>query len=224
MRPVKMFMYKIFLGIVLLVVLPQIGFASDYKKGLAEYQAGNFAKAYCIWENLAQNNHVVAQYSIGWMYANGEGLAVDAEEAVKWWEKSAKLGHPDAHFALALAYTTGEGVQQDRTKAIKWHLEASQLGHEDSQSILYDMVVSKFGELEVEEQRLLKSAWRILGTSNTTKSKYTNVLYQPKKGAKIQTVIAKGNEVVEFQRKGEWVQIGIPKQLKVGWVHESNLR
>ena len=195
--------------------------AENYNDGLVHYEAGDYAKAYCIWSQLAEKNHVAAQYSLGWMYANGEGLAVNAKEGIKWWRKSAALGHPDAHFAMALAYTTGEGVKKNALKAIEWHIDASQLGHEDSQSILYDLIVGKFNKLERAQQELLQEAWRMLGTSNFIDTKVANVRRGPGKKYRVIASLKAGDEIVEFQKKNGWVQIGVLRKRKVGWVHQS---
>ncbi|MBT7444375.1 MAG: SH3 domain-containing protein [Methylococcales bacterium] len=195
--------------------------ADRYQTGLDHYDAGNYAKAYCIWKVLADRGHVVAQYSLGWMYANGEGLAVDAKTAIKLWRQSAALGHPDAHFAMALAYTTGEGVKRDDLKAIKWHIEASQLGHEDSQAILYDLITGQFQQLSYAEKKMLQQSWRMLGTSNFINSNRANIRSGPSSKNKTILYANKGDEFVEFRRKGKWLQIGLPNKTIVGWVHSS---
>jgi len=215
--------FCLLLSVYFLSFYPTFVCAKDYEDGLRHYEAGDYAKAYCIWNQLAERNHVVAQYSLGWMYANGEGLAVNAKEGVKWWRKSAELGHPDAHFALALAYTTGEGVSKNPLQAIKWHIEASQLGHEDAQSILYNLITGKFNRLDGGQQQMLQEAWRMLGTSNFIQVDVANVRRGAGKKYRVIASLKRGDEVVEFQKKKGWIQIGMVRKRKVGWIHKSLL-
>jgi TPR repeat protein len=206
----------------LIFLFAQLATASkQYDIGLKHYQKGDFAKAYCIWVKLAQADDTAAQYILGWMYANGEGLAVNAKQAVLWWEKAASLGSADAHFILARSYVTGDGVKRNKNKAIELYLEASQLGHEDARSILFNMVTAQFGQLNLTEKKTLTSAWRMLGTSHLITSKYANIRSGPGSKNSIITVLKKGNEVVLFKKKRKWLQVGLPKQRKVGWLHQS---
>ena len=57
---------------------------------------GNFAEAYCKWKPLAQRGYAEAQYNLGWLYANGNGLNVDLQLAHHWWAAAARQGHADA--------------------------------------------------------------------------------------------------------------------------------
>lgn len=55
--------------------------------------AGWFRKA-------AEQNHAGAQYQLGNLYANGEGVAKDREQALKWLRLAAAQGNQDAHKKL----------------------------------------------------------------------------------------------------------------------------
>ena len=70
------------------------------------------------------------------MYANGEGVAKDDREAVKWYRKAAVLGNANAQFCLGNRYKTGRGVTQDDSEAKKWFRKAADQGHSDAQSQL----------------------------------------------------------------------------------------
>jgi len=61
-----------------------------------------------------------AQYSLGKMYYEGEGVLEDAEEAVKWYQEAAKQGHPEAQISLGIMYFQGEGIPQDKVRAYSW--------------------------------------------------------------------------------------------------------
>ena len=55
------------------------------------------------------------------MYENGQGVAQNYAEAVKWYRKAAEQGYAEAQFNLGVMYETGEGVAQDYAEALKWY-------------------------------------------------------------------------------------------------------
>ena len=48
------------------------------------------------WKPLADQGHAYAQYNLGWMYANGEGVPEDDAEAVRWLRLAADQGLAEA--------------------------------------------------------------------------------------------------------------------------------
>ena len=65
-----------------------------------------------------------AQYTLGMMYANGQGVTKDAAEAAKWVAKAAEGGDPAAQATIGVIYESGQGVQQDDAEAAKWYRKA----------------------------------------------------------------------------------------------------
>ena len=76
----------------------------------------------------AKDGDVVVMVDIGSMYANGEGVLEDDEEAVKWYHKAAELGNAEAMFNLGVMYAKGEGVIKDGGEAYAWWNTASAKG------------------------------------------------------------------------------------------------
>jgi TPR repeat protein len=66
---------------------------------------------------------------LGLMYANGEGVAEDDREAVKWFRKAANKGNAKAMLMLGLMYNNGEGVTQDLREAFQWYRKAADKGN-----------------------------------------------------------------------------------------------
>ena len=54
-----------------------------------------------------------AQYLLGFMYDEGQGVAKDPQEAIKWYTQAAKQGHSDAQLTLGFMYAEGRGVAKD---------------------------------------------------------------------------------------------------------------
>lgn len=61
-----------------------------------------------------------AQFELGKLYGNGNGVPVDQEESAKWYLKAASNGHPEACGRLGYRYAEGIGVKKDLSKAIHW--------------------------------------------------------------------------------------------------------
>jgi len=75
----------------------------------------------------AEAGDVDAQYYLGWMYANGEGVPEDDAQAVRWHRKAAEQGLAIAQNNLGWMYASGEGVPEDDVFAYAWfNLAAAQ--------------------------------------------------------------------------------------------------
>ena len=93
--------------LVLLLLTPNINqtIASDgvtISKGIAAFESGDYKKALSIFRPLAEANDANAQFYMGWMYDEGNGVTENDQEALKWYEKSAKNGNESAEKAVML--------------------------------------------------------------------------------------------------------------------------
>jgi len=93
----------------------------------------------------AESGEVKAQYKLGDMYYNGEGVSKDNNKAFKWYEKAALQGDADAQYELGSMYSSGAGVPKDPKKAFEWHEKAALQGNQYSQSTIGDMYCSGVG-------------------------------------------------------------------------------
>ena len=84
----------------------------------------------------AKQGNAEAQYALGRAYGEGQGVAEDDREAVKWYRKAAKQGHPEAQYGLGAAFGFGRGVRKNYRKARKWWLKAAEQGNADAQNAL----------------------------------------------------------------------------------------
>ena len=94
--------------------------SQDFDKGLAAYSAGDYATVLQEWTPLAEAGGVDAQYNLGIMYDNGEGVPQDYKEAVKWFKLAAEQGHDGVQSNLGAMYAKGQGVLQDHSIAHMW--------------------------------------------------------------------------------------------------------
>src|SRR5712691_4348728 len=58
----------------------------------------------------AEEGEAKAQFNLGVMYDNGQGVPQDYNEAAKWYTKAAEQGFPAAEYNLAGMYEDGRGV------------------------------------------------------------------------------------------------------------------
>jgi TPR repeat protein len=110
--------------------------AQDFSKGLAAYEAGDFATAIIEWGPIAKQGYAAAQANLGNMYISGKGVPQDYKEAVKWYRLAAEQGHAAAQLKLGFAYNLGQGVPQDDKEAVKWIRLSAEQGHVVAQYFL----------------------------------------------------------------------------------------
>jgi len=76
---------------------------------------------------LAEQGNSGAQFNLGYMYHEGEGVPQDYKEALKWYRKSAEQGNAKAQNNLGYMYYNGKGVPKNYIRAYAWcNLAASQ--------------------------------------------------------------------------------------------------
>lgn len=131
-------------GLSLLVVLTAL-FGIVYR----DYQEVNF------WHKTADHGVASAQYKLGEMYANGQGLPKDDAEAARWYRKAADQGIEAAQYKLGEMYSSGRGVPKDDAEAFHWFNTAAHNGH--SGAVRRLEMLNKRGTTEqIETSRDLK--------------------------------------------------------------------
>ena len=76
----------------------------------------------------AEQGFAQAQYNLGNMYANGQGVRQDYAQAVQWFGKAAEQGLAEAQYNLGLMYYHGRGIRQNHNLAKEWFGKACQNG------------------------------------------------------------------------------------------------
>lgn len=118
---------------------------SNFERGIRALQAGNYTTALAIFETLAKEGNVGAQFQLGWMYDNGLGVPQDYSQAQTWYRKAAAQGNANAQSNLGTMYGNGQGVSQDYTKAAAWFLKAAAQGEAEAQFNLGFMYTNDHG-------------------------------------------------------------------------------
>lgn len=120
-------MRRVFLGMALILMLgaqsqppAQPPAPSGFQDGLLAYHRGDHTAAMEIWRPLAERGDASAQYMVGYLYAQGEGVKSSSGKAAKWYRKAADQGDPDAQLNLGLMYVNGTGVKKSYVSSYKW--------------------------------------------------------------------------------------------------------
>ena len=103
------------------------------------YAAGDYATAYKEFKILAEQGDATAQFSLGMMYHNGEGVVQNYKEAMKWFRLAVEQGHTKAQHNLGWMYYIGEGVTQDYKEAMKWFRLSAEQGTEGTVRSQYNL-------------------------------------------------------------------------------------
>lgn len=197
----------------------------EFEQGMNAMLEGNFAEAYCLWKPLAQRGHAEAQYNLGWLYANGNGMNVDPELAMHWWKAAADQGHADAQFAIGLSLTTGEGGDRDLEQATGWFIRAARQGHRDARDILGRLNLDPGFDLVTHHPELIDESW--FGWSGRVNGQRINVREAPNTQSAIVAKLESDMPVRVLGRSGDWLQVVLSDEAgsdRLAWIYHSLIR
>lgn len=122
-----------------------------FYKGYKAYLKKDFERAVYFWTPLAKAGNLDAQYKLGMMYLNGEGVEIDFEKAGELFQSSAKQGDAGAQFIFGEMSSKGMGVDTDFQKAGNWFRKAAEQDYPDAQFRLGQWYAAgKGGEQELK--------------------------------------------------------------------------
>lgn len=114
--------------LVLLSLMAVPAAAGPLEDGAAAYEQGDYATALRLWRPL----NAGAQFALGIMYDEGQGVPKDDREAVRWYRMAAEQANASAQFNLGNVYYNGQGVPKDYVQAYTWWNLAAAQGEEDA--------------------------------------------------------------------------------------------
>ena len=91
------------------------------------------------WRKAADQGHAEAQFQLGCLYYQGEGVNVDRVEAVKLWRKAAAQGHADALCNLGVFHYYGFCVPRDRLEGLRLLRRAKENGSSKADDLLFQL-------------------------------------------------------------------------------------
>ena len=134
-------MHRILRTLLIFVLLAAAGFAAD-----------NFAET----KKNAEAGDAWAQYYLGMMYAEGEGVPKDEAEAVKLFRLAAERGNAMAQGSLGMMYYNGYGVPIDFVQAHVWFNIAAANGNEAAKPGLESVQNEMTSEQKAEAMKLAR--------------------------------------------------------------------
>jgi TPR repeat protein len=128
---------------------------ADFNTGVFAYINGQYDVALDTMRSLAETtDHAYAQYYLGMMYANGQGVDPDEKEAAKWFMSAAKQGISQAQYRVAEMFEQGRGMPRDFENAYAWYAVAAKLGNKEAPLGL-GRVAAKLSDEQLEEAQAL---------------------------------------------------------------------
>lgn len=127
-----------FVSIALSVML----FAAPFQDGIKAFDNKDYATAIKIWQPLADEGNMAAQYNMGILFENAFGVDHSDVEAFKWYSKAAAQGHMDSQFNLGIMYGSGVGTQKNEELAEKWFRLAAAQGDVGAKKIIDNRYVT----------------------------------------------------------------------------------
>ncbi len=119
--------------LLLLFTSPFILADSSYEKAWEAYNNKNYELSFELFKQSANENDSDAQYLVGLMLFNGEGVIKNEQKAVEWFKKSALQDDMDAQYYLGFMTRDGIGIKKDEQKAVEWFKKSANQGSKMSQ-------------------------------------------------------------------------------------------
>jgi TPR repeat protein len=148
---------------------------ADFQAGIDADKAGDYATALKEYRVAAEQGHIKAQFNLGWLYHNGEGVTQDYKEVVKWWRLAAEQGNVRAQYNLGWLYHNwyGQGVvTQDYKEAANWFRLAAEQKDASAQNNLGLMYA--LGEGVIQDM-VIAHMWLNIAANNGFEDAIANI-------------------------------------------------
>ena len=154
--------FRLPLALVLSVICLAAPAWADYQAGMDAYNGGDYATALREWRPLAEQGDPGAQFRLGSLYENGEGVPRDFAKARQWYEKAAAQGEAMAQFYLGIQFAYGEGGPLDLAQAHMWYSLAAGNGNAHAPGYRDDLA-RQMTPAQIAEAQQLARQWRPKG-------------------------------------------------------------
>jgi len=128
------------------------------KAAQAAYYQGDYATAANGFQILADRGNARAQFFLGEMYLNGNGMKRDYAQALKWARAAAEQGSAEAQYTLGGMYELAQGVPQDYVQAHVWYSLSASSGDEQAIRKRAALETTMAAE-QMEEARRRETEW-----------------------------------------------------------------
>ena len=98
----------------------------------------DFPRALRIYKLGTSYGHPAAEFGMGVMNLDGQGLNPNPEQGMRWVMKAARKRHAPAEAKLGDLYWRGEYVRADRIRAVMWYALARETAQEDENPEIFE--------------------------------------------------------------------------------------
>lgn len=163
--------------------------ATTLEEARAKLAEKDFASAHAIYLSLASQNNAKACYNLGLMYQNGDGVAANLDEAIKWYTRSAELNNAEAQYTLGALVFQRQTQSISYPQAVTYYEQAAKQGHVKSQLNL-GMLYFR-GDVIAQDLPAAVQWLSLAATNNNSEAQgYMAQLYQQGAGVEQNTVKA----------------------------------
>ena len=135
---------------------------ADYQAGMDAYGRADYAAALRELRPLAEQGDSGAQFYLGLLYENGDGVPRDFVKARQWYEKAAAQGEAKAQFYLGMQSSFGQGGPMDLVQAYMWYSLAAGNGNAHAPGYRDD-VARQMTTAQIAEAQKRAREWRPKG-------------------------------------------------------------
>jgi|GEM_PF-1528350 len=133
---------------ILLLVLAVIWFfpkrATPFEKGCRFYFGKdvpvNYNKAYSYFKKSAKTGFAPAQYNLGIMYLNQQGVEKDVQKAISYFMLASDQNYTNAQVQLGNLYFNGKELPKNLERALSFYRDACKNGHQDACNMVNHML------------------------------------------------------------------------------------
>ncbi len=198
-------------------------FSADLESAEKSYDAGEYEDAFIQFLELAEKGDVEAQFWIGYLFQDGEGVAKDLEESFSWFKSAADNGHAQSQNHVGMYYYYGNGVKANTIKALEYLLMSAE---QEGDFALFNLE-NVFNDIFYNQKIDYEKAFEILQKSAKDGYKiadyYLSFFYQHGLGVEEDPQTA--NQLTENAAKAGYVhaQSRIAEMYNYGYGEDSNL-
>ena len=127
-------------------------------KSVAAHDGGACTTARPEWPSPTEHELAVAQYNLGVLYDNAQGVSQDFAEALELYRRAAGHCLAVAQYNLGLMYAEGNGVPPDYVQAHMWLNLASLQGNEKANKNR-DIAAEKMSSEQIAEAQRMAREW-----------------------------------------------------------------
>jgi len=178
---------------------------------------------------LAGRGDVIAEFNLGAIYQDGDGVQKNLGAAFQWYSKAAVQGYADAQYNLGWMYDAGEGTSTDVAQAVGWYRKAAEQGNADAQfslAVMYEEGRGVVKDVNLAVQWYRKAAEQ--GDASAQKSldrlNYFEVVLRKKDGVFLVPVLINNRISLDFILDTGASDVSVPADVVLTLMRTGTLR